>query len=76
MSKIIEFRSKNKNTLEFVDEFKDLIEEENLENLVVGCKTPKGEVLIGYTHNLDYGTIQEIVSHMQTHLIMRMMKGK
>lgn len=75
MSKIINFRTEVDNTLDFIENFKEYIKEEGIDNLFLGSKTKSGDVLVGFTRNLDSGTTQEIISHAQTHLIMRMMRG-
>jgi hypothetical protein len=74
MSKIVPFRTHTDNVLEFLDEVKEGIEENKIENVLIGCKSSDGDVMVGFTKNLDYGEMQEIISHLQTNLILRMLK--
>ena len=72
MSKIIPFKSRKDNVYQFIEEFKEEIEKENIENLVIACKLNNGEILAGHTRNLDYGDLQVIISHLQTMLYLKM----
>lgn len=76
MSKIVPFRTNTDNVLEFLDELKEEIANNKIENILIGCKCEDGQIMIGRTKNLDYGEQQEIISHLQTNLIFRIMEGE
>ena len=76
MSKIVPFRTRTDNVVQFLDEIKEEVANNKIENVLIGCKCSDGEVMVGFTKNLDYGEMQEIISHLQTNLTVRMLKGE
>ena len=76
MSKVVPFKTHIDNVLMFLDEIKEEVANNKIENILIGCKCEDGEIMIGPTKNLDYGTTQEIISHLQTDLTFRIMKGE
>lgn len=74
MSKVIELRTKNKNVLEFVDGMKQHIKDENVDNLLILYKYPDGSIGIGYTKNIDIGTMLELNAHIQMHAVDKMIQ--
>ena len=74
MSKIVEFKSYNDNALKFLDNVKRHVEEEKIDNMMIACKLDNGEVLVGATKNLDWGTRMELIGHLQSDVIDKMIK--
>lgn len=76
MSKIIKFKSNTDNVVEFLEELKEEVINNNISNLIIAGKCGDGNVMTGFTKNLNYGESQELVSNLQTNLIMRMIDYK
>ena len=76
MSKIVPFKTNTDNVIMFLDEIKEEIADNKIENILIGCKCKDGEIMVGRTKNLDYGDQQEIISHLQTNLTFRIMEGE
>lgn len=77
MSKIIRFKSKTQNVLDFLDEIKEEVEKNNIQNIMIACKIPESEnpaqysILTGYA-GLDTGGKQELLSHIQLDIVKDM----
>lgn len=72
MSKIIKFKSNTDNVIEFLDELKEETIKNNISNLVIAGKTRDGEIITGFTKNLNFTESQELISNLQSSLMMRM----
>ena len=72
MSKIIKFKSNTDNVIEFLDELKEETIKNNISNLVIAGKTRDGEIITGFTKNLNFAESQELISNLQSSLMMRM----
>ena len=75
MSKIVKFRTKTDNTLEFLDMLKFEVANLEIDNMMIACKCKDGSVLTGYTKNLDYGTKMELKSHVEMDIIKEMIEN-
>lgn len=75
MSKIIKFRTRTDNTLEFLDMLKFEVANLEIDNMMIACKCRDGSVLTGYTKNLDYGTKMELKSHIEMDIIKEMIEN-
>lgn len=75
MSKIVKFRTRTDNTLEFLDMLKFEVANLEIDNMMIACKCRDGSVLTGYTKNLDYGTKMELKSHIEMDLIKEMIEN-
>lgn len=76
MSKVIKFKSNTDNVVDFLEELKEEVISNNISNLIIAGKCGDGNVMTGFTKNLNYGESQELVSNLQTNLIMRMIDYK
>lgn len=74
MAKIISFKSQKDNTQDFLDEIKEEVEKNNIENIMFAAKLKDGTVMTGYTSNFDWGTKQELLGHIQVDIINQMIK--
>lgn len=72
MGKIIKFRTKVDNTLDFLRMLEFEVANLEIDNMMVACKCKDGSILTGYTKNLDYGTKMELKSHIEMDLIKEM----
>ena len=72
MSKIIKFRTKVDNTLDFLQMLEFEVANLEIDNMMVACKCKDGSILTGYTKNLDHGTKMELKSHIEMDLIKEM----
>lgn len=72
MGKIIKFRTKVDNTLDFLQMLEFEVTNLEIDNMMVACKCKDGSILTGYTKNLDYGTKMELKSHIEMDLIKEM----
>ena len=70
--KIIRFKTKKDNVLDFLNEVKQEVEKNNITNMIIACKCNDGTVLTGYTKNLDLGIKQELLGHIQADIINEM----
>lgn len=75
MGKIVKFRTRTDNTLEFLDMLKFEVANLEIDNMMIACKCRDGSVLTGYTKNLDYGTKMELKSHIEMDLIKEMIEN-
>lgn len=75
MSKIVKFRTRTDNTLEFLDMLKFEVANLEIDNMMIACKCRDGSVLTGYTKNLDYGTKMELKSHIEMDIIKEMIEN-
>lgn len=75
MSKIVKFRTRTDNTLEFLDMLKFEVANLEIDNMMIACKCKDGSVLTGYTKNLDYGTKMELKSHIEMDIIKEMIEN-
>ena len=75
MGKIVKFRTRTDNTLEFLDMLKFEVANLEIDNMMIACKCKDGSVLTGYTKNLDYGTKIELKSHIETDIIKEMIEN-
>jgi len=77
MPKIVHFKSQKDNVLDFLDEIKKEVEENNITNILIACKVDDPEdykkysILTGYA-GLDMGGKQELLSHIQLDIIKDM----
>ena len=74
MSKVIQFRNHTTNVVDFLKSVIQEVEENHITNMMIACKCEDGSVMTGYTKNLDYGTKQELTSHIQTDIIKQMIE--
>ena len=72
MGKIVKFRTRTDNTLEFLDMLKFEVANLEIDNMMIACKCKDGSILTGYTKNLDYGTKMELKSHVEMDIIKEM----
>ena len=75
MGKIIKFRTKVDNTLDFLQMLEFEVANLEIDNMMVACKCKDGSILTGYTKNLDYGTKIELKSHIEMDLIKEMIEN-
>lgn len=75
MGKIIKFRTRTDNTLEFLDMLKFEVTNLEIDNMMIACKCKDGSILTGYTKNLDYGTKMELKSHVEMDIIKEMIEN-
>ena len=75
MSKIVKFRTRTDNTLEFLDMLKFEVANLEIDNMMIACKCKDGSILTGYTKNLDYGTKMELKSHVEMDIIKEMIEN-
>lgn len=76
MSKIIKFKDKNTNVLEFLDAVKEEIKDSNIDNMMIASKVLNEDgtysILIGYTRGMDIGTKVELNSHFNLDIVKQM----
>ena len=72
---IVRIPSKNKNVLDFIEELKEKIEQDNIDNIMIGCYGEKDDeyVITGYV-NLQNTEKQELLSHIQIDIINEMIR--
>jgi hypothetical protein len=75
MGKIVKFRTRTDNTLEFLDMLKFEVANLEIDNMMIACKCKDGSILTGYTKNLDYGTKMELKSHVEMDIIKEMIEN-
>lgn len=69
MGKIIEFKSKSDNLIDFIEENIEIFKERKIDNILIACKDKNtNEVLTGH-FNLDAGDKQELLGHIQIDII-------
>lgn len=68
MDNIIQFKSKHDKVLDFLEEVKKELEENNIDNLLIACKDNKGGTITGYC-NLSIAGRQELMAHVQVDII-------
>lgn len=71
MAKIINFPNLHTTTEEFLQEAAELMKEHGVECFLIAGKAKDGIVVTGY-HECDFGTRQEICSHIQLDIIDQM----
>ena len=73
MAKIINFKTKNNQAVDFLKEAIKIVEEENIDNVLIAFKSKGDEpcVMTGYC-NLDMGGKQELIGHLQIDVIKDM----
>lgn len=72
MSKIVHFNTYIDNAIDFLDKIKEEAGDQQIDNVIIACKCNNGDVITGYTKNLDYGTRMELVGHLQSDIIKTM----
>ena len=75
MPKVVRFKTTTDNVVEFLEGLIEEVKNNNITNILVASKIEypdRWEILTGYTHNLDFGTKQELVSHLQMDIIKQM----
>jgi hypothetical protein len=72
---IVRIPSKNKNVLDFIEELKEKIEQDNIDNIMIACYGKKDDeyVITGYV-NLQNTEKQELLSHIQIDIINEMIR--
>lgn len=76
MAKIISFKSEEKHYKKFLEKYSKWLEEEEnteneAENVVCVSKCKNGDIHIGISSNTDFGTLVEMISHLQLEAIDR-----
>lgn len=75
MAKIIHFSQPNDVSLkEYIQETKQILEEEGVDNLLIAAKLKDGRVITGYYH-CDFGSRQELLGHIQCDVIDQMIQA-
>ena len=74
MAKIIQFKTQTDNVCEFLDKVSQEVQELKIDNMMIACKCKDGTVLTGYTKNLDVGSRQELLGHVQIDIINMVIK--
>ena len=72
MAKIVQFKNQNTNLIDFLNHLIEVLKEEHINNIIIAAKCEDNTILTEYTHNLDFGTKQELVSHMQIDIVKQM----
>lgn len=72
MGKIVKIKTKTDNVNEFLDQVKEFVTENNIDNMMIVCKLNDKSVSLGYTKNLDWGTKQELLGHIQIDIVKDM----
>ena len=65
MGKIIKLRTKTDNVLDFLDMVKEEVENGNIDNMLIACRCPDGNVMTGYTQNLNYLDKMVLKGHIE-----------
>lgn len=69
MSKIIKFKNKSDDLIEFIENNIKVLKERKIDNIIMTCKDKNtGEILTG-NFNLDAGEKQELLGHIQIDII-------
>ena len=74
MAKIIEFKTRTDEVLNFLDEVKKEVVKQNIDNIMFICKAPDGDVMTGFTKNVDIGLSIELISHAKVLTIRRIIR--
>ena len=72
MSKIIKFKQKSDNLVEYLENLIEIVKENRIDNIMVACKL-EDYVMTGH-HNLDMGTRQELLGHIQVDIVNEMIQ--
>ena len=72
MSKIIKFKGKSDNLVEYLENLIELVKKDKIDNILVACKLPD-YIMTGYL-NLDMGEKQELLGHIQVDIIDEMIR--
>lgn len=75
MSKVVEFKAPNDNALSFIDKTKEILKNENIDNLLVLAKSNNGEIMIGNTANININELLEFNAHIQLYATDKMIKA-
>lgn len=75
MARIINFKNKNNQVKDFLEEAKNIVEKENIDNVMIAFKLKNGEdcVMTGYC-NLSMGEKQELLGHIQVDIVKDMIE--
>ena len=74
MPKIIQFKTQKDNVKDFIEEIKEEVEKNDIDNMIFASKLKDGTVVTGYTNNLDLGTKQELLGHIQVDIVNQMIQ--
>ena len=74
MPKIIKFKSRKELLIDYLEEFKEFIKNNKIDNLMIVCKDKTNkEMCTGY-FNLDVGEKMEMLGHIQADITDEMIK--
>lgn len=72
MGKIIKLKTQTDNVLEMIDELKNIITKNHIDNLMIACKDENEKyVYTGYA-GLDQAEKQELLGHIQVDIVRDM----
>lgn len=74
MGKIVKFKTKTDNVLDFLDMVKDAVEQEGIDNMMIACKCKDGSVITGYTKNLNHIDKIYLKSHIESDITKEMIQ--
>lgn len=66
--KIIEFKPKTEEILKFLDEIKEEVEKNNVDNFIFCCQCGDGDFLTGFSQKVanDFGLMHSLVGNLQS----------
>lgn len=73
MGKIVHFRTDNDELVDWLENLIKDIKERKVDNIMIAAKESSGQIITGWK-NLDWGTRQELISHMQIDVINTMIQ--
>lgn len=67
MGKVISMGKKTDNVIEFLNNTKKIVKENNIDNLLILAKDNDGNIMIGNTSTVNISSLLEFAAHIQLH---------